>query len=375
MDSVKKDRGAVPRARRERRWPWLAVGPAFLCAVVILLGGAGEKAPATTPSGGVDRDWTQFPAVVQMQTAGVIYDVADMHGDFEKATRLLAGAGLIEPGAKQPADVRWKAGKNTLVCTGDMVDKGPASIEVAQMMRALQKDAAGKGGTVIVTLGNHEADFLAGKGDKKSGDFFKELQARGIAPADVVAGKDALGLGEWLRTRPVAAKVDDWFFCHAGDTQGMSADEIEAAVEKGVSKEGFGTFVLAQPNSILQAPMGGEPWWLLADAGDVPLPTGVSKDAEKWAPGAVRLHAYAAALGCAHIVVGHHPSKVTFGGNAERPAGEPFCYDGVLFLMDTGMSRGVADGKGAVLKIEPGAKERASWLNESGKEKELWNGK
>ncbi len=357
--------------------------PTFLAALALassalILGAAGADTPATAPvaastAPAFRRDWKSFPAIVQLQNQqNDIYAIGDLHGDYEKAVKLLAGAHLIAGIPSEPKKVEWAAGKSILVCTGDMIDKWTQSVEVLQLMRALQSSAAQAGGQVIITLGNHEAEFLAAKGDnKKAAEFQKELLAQSINPADLAAGRDADGLGAWLRNRPIAAKINGWFFCHAGNTFGMSVAEIETAVETGVDKDGFGTFILAQPNSILQAPMGGVPWWLQADAAAIALPSAPLKDSAVPA-GALRLHKYAAALGCEHLVVGHHPSKISFGGGIERAAGQPFAYDGVLFLIDMGMSHGAQDGRGIVLKIHPGARETAIAIDDTGKETSLW---
>ncbi len=325
--------------------------------------------PATTP---LKRDWRAYPAVLEVDTGQDIYAIGDMHGDYEKGAKLLAAAGLIEGMPASPTAVKWTGGKNVLVCTGDMIDKWNQGLEVVELMRALQSAAEKEGGRVVVTLGNHEAEFLASRGsDKKSAEFAQELLAKGINPSDVAAGKDAGGIGAWLRTRPVAARIDDWFFCHAGNTFGVSLKKLEQAVEEGVDKEGFGTFVLAEPNSILEARMGSVPWWMMTPASA----TGQAKQPEEsnMEGGAATLKRYVAALGCKHLAVGHQPGKVSFGGGIVRKPGEAFAYEGVLFLLDVGMSRGVQDSRGAVLKIEHGAKERASTIDEAGQQRLLWS--
>jgi hypothetical protein len=42
-----------------------------------------------------------------------------------------------------------------------MIDKGPDAPDVVRFLSALQTSAASAGGRVIVTMGNHEAEFLA----------------------------------------------------------------------------------------------------------------------------------------------------------------------------------------------------------------------
>ncbi len=330
--------------------------------------------PATTRTAvPVKRDWHAFPAVAEIQTDADIYAIGDMHGDFEKAAKLLVAAGLIAGIPANPKAVVWSGGKSVFVCTGDMIDKWTQGVEVLQMMRALQASAQKSGGRVVVTLGNHEAEFLASHGDeKKAADFSQELLAMRIDPADVAAGKDADGLGAWLQNRPIAAKVNDWFFCHAGNTFGVSLKELESSIEKGVDKDGFGTFVLAEPNSILEARMGPVPWWMMALTTQAATQNAAETEPAE-SSGACILKKYIAALGCKHLAVGHQPGNVSFGGGIERKAGEPFAYDGILFLMDVGMSRGVQDSRGIILKIQHGVKGHVSAVDDAGNERLLWS--
>ena len=51
-----------------------------------------------------------------------------------------------------------------------MIDKGSSSLEVLDFVMALQADAKKGGGTVIVTLGNHEAEFLVDPNNSKASE-------------------------------------------------------------------------------------------------------------------------------------------------------------------------------------------------------------
>jgi hypothetical protein len=173
------------------------------------------------------RDWTGHPAVVQVNTTKgtKVYAIGDAHADHLRLLGVLKAAGLIDPQTPtnvEPKDVKWAAGNSVLVVTGDMINKGPSpggsSLRVIAILRALQESARGSGGQVILLMGNHEAIFLGDWKDKT--DFTKELGDNGLVPKDVAKCKG--DLGEFLCGLPLAARVNDWFFSHAGNTNGKN---------------------------------------------------------------------------------------------------------------------------------------------------------
>ncbi|MBX7459024.1 metallophosphoesterase [Qipengyuania sp. 1NDH17] len=80
-----------------------------------------------------------------------IVAVGDLHGDFSAWEAIAREAGLIDAGGS------WAGGETTLVQMGDITDRGPDSLKIIRHLQALQEEAAGAGGKVIVLLGNHEA--------------------------------------------------------------------------------------------------------------------------------------------------------------------------------------------------------------------------
>ena len=82
---------------------------------------------------------------------GRIIAVGDVHGDYEQFTAVLASAGLID------GNGNWTGGKTHLVQTGDVVDRGPDSRAVMDLLMKLEKQAAAAGGAVHALIGNHEA--------------------------------------------------------------------------------------------------------------------------------------------------------------------------------------------------------------------------
>ena len=77
--------------------------------------------------------------------------VGDIHGDYEQFVKVLASAGLID------GNGNWTGGKTHLVQTGDILDRGPDSRAVMDLLIKLQQQAAQAGGGVHCLIGNHEA--------------------------------------------------------------------------------------------------------------------------------------------------------------------------------------------------------------------------
>src|SRR5262245_1899237 len=237
---------------------------AMLVMLVVLLlapPGRGQTYPAAK------RDWVKYPAIKSVKTPPTLYAVGDVHGDYDQLAKMLVTAGILDQIPSSPTAPHWSAGKCVLVCTGDLINKHTQSISVITLMRSLQSQAAAAGGDVVVTLGNHEANFLAMDSAKRQAtDFSKELTQAGMSPEDVACGRDAQGIGLWLRNLPAGAKVGDWFLCHAGNTGGMTIPELETKIEAQVSAYGWAAPILSDPNSMLEARMSPRPWWYRADA-------------------------------------------------------------------------------------------------------------
>ncbi len=76
----------------------------------------------------------------------------------------------------------------------------------------------------------------------------------------------------------------------------------------------------------------------------------------------------------AHIAFGHQPGTYTFNDGSNRTKGTMFeNFEGLVFLIDMGMSRGVDYSKGALLRIERGSGgETATAVFADGTQKRLW---
>lgn len=308
-----------------------------------------------TPS----RHWGRCPAVVVFETSEVVHVLGDTHGDYVRLVELLAGGKLIASAPASPEQVNWTGGRSVLVVTGDLIDKWTNSIGVITLMRALVQSAASQGGRVVISTGNHEAEFLADPTGSKTAEFQKELTAAGIKPRDVAAGTDQEGIGKFLLCLPFASRVNRWFYSHAGSTNGRTLQQLDNDIRKGFDEEGYGTNVLLGKKGLLEARMK-PPWW--EKAGDEPIES------------EFRLLGYADALGVHHIVFGHQPGNYVLNDGSKRKKGQMFeHFDGLVFLIDMGMSEGVDYSHGALLRIErKGDRETATRVLPDGSEKQIW---
>jgi hypothetical protein len=319
-------------------------------ACTLLAALAGCKRSAATTDGGspYPRDWSAHPPVAVVTGTQEIDALSDVHGDPDVTFRLLAAAGLITT----TAPTAWSGGNKILVVVGDVIDKGTSALPIITLLRTLEPQARAAGGRVVVTLGNHEAEFLADPTGEKSAVFQAELMSAGVDPARVAAGETEIG--QWLNELPVAALVGDWFFCHSGDSDGRSATSIAKKFRGAVEgPAGYGDDFLIGMGSILEA----NAWW--------EQPQGALS----------ALDGYLAALPAKHIVAGHDPGAIEFPDDplGKRKEGELAArYDGRLFLIDVGMSYAVGDSTGALLRITRTPTPAASAVFIDGTTEPLW---
>lgn len=102
---------------------------------------------ATAQGRGVAHEWNGVKRVVA---------VGDVHGAYENFVEVLEGAGLID------ARLQWIGGRAHLVQTGDVLDRGPDSRKVMDLLMELEVQAEKAGGRVHALIGNHEAMNVAG---------------------------------------------------------------------------------------------------------------------------------------------------------------------------------------------------------------------
>lgn len=214
-----------------------ALRSAVLAAVasVVTLAAAADPA-AIPPEASAGRSASQ----------GRVVAFGDVHGAHDALVATLRQAGIID------AELRWTGGTATLVSVGDLVDRGPASRKVLDLLMRLEGEARQAGGAVRVVLGNHEVMTLLGElRDASAGEFAefavdettverRTAEQRFVARRVAAGASGAAASGEfaarfppgwfarrrafapdgrygaWLLQRPVAIVVDRTAFVHGG---------------------------------------------------------------------------------------------------------------------------------------------------------------
>jgi bis(5'-nucleosyl)-tetraphosphatase (symmetrical) len=117
------------------------------------------------------------------------YAIGDVQGCFDELERLLTRLSF-----RKEADRLW--------FVGDLVNRGPKSLETLRFVRGLGERA-------VVVLGNHDLHLVSvyeGCSQPRAGDTLGE----------VLTAPDRQALIDWLRTRPMMHVEGGWAMVHAG---------------------------------------------------------------------------------------------------------------------------------------------------------------
>ena len=209
------------------------------------------------------------PAKLPSNQPDAIVAIADVHGDFDDFVAILQSAGLTDK------ENHWAGGKTTFVQVGDLLDRGPNSRKVMDLMMTLEQEASQARGTVVSLLGNHEmmnimgdlryvtpADF-ARYADTDSEERRKTAYATYVKWRDSHAAllaelpqpmeltepewmaRHPLGLieqreafapggkyGEWLRGHPAVTEIQGIIFLHGGIQPGLAKTTLASLDSK-----------------------------------------------------------------------------------------------------------------------------------------------
>ncbi len=191
----------------------------------------------------------------QFDTDSKVVAFADVHGAFTDWTALLRELGVVDE------NLDWAGGDTHLVSLGDLVDRGPDSRKVVELLMQLQLQARQVGGDVHLTLGNHEvmvltgdlryvsdAEFAAFAPDETEADrsaLWKayrvdnpegdEAQVRANFeskyPPGFVALRKAFSpggeIGDWLLEQTFALRINDKVYMHGGIARSPAEESLE----------------------------------------------------------------------------------------------------------------------------------------------------
>ena len=118
-----------------------------------------------------------------------LYMIGDVQGCDEALGRLLD-------------EIAFSPSRDTLYLLGDLVNRGPASLQVLRRLIAL-------GGSAHSLLGNHDLHLLA------AAHGVRKLH-RSDTVSDILDAPDRATLLDWLRHRPMALFEHGWLMVHAG---------------------------------------------------------------------------------------------------------------------------------------------------------------
>ena len=116
------------------------------------------------------------------------YAIGDVQGCFDELQALLKKLRFT------PRDRLW--------FVGDLVNRGPKSLEVLRFVRALGERA-------VTVLGNHDLHLVT------QHEGFERAR-RDDTFTDVLEARDRRELVDWLRTRPMMHVQGEWAMVHAG---------------------------------------------------------------------------------------------------------------------------------------------------------------
>ena len=171
--------------------------------------------------------------------------IGDVHGAYEALTRTLGKAGVLDE------ELGWSGGTTHLVFTGDILDRGPHSRKIMDLIKRLEGEAPDAGGRVHMLLGNHEVmnlvgdlryvskeEFAAFAEDESSRDrkrwFRKQTDGHSIISNERVQRQEyakkfppgffglrrAFGsqgaYGSWLMSKPLMVVINGTAFVHGG---------------------------------------------------------------------------------------------------------------------------------------------------------------
>lgn len=191
----------------------------------------------------------------EVDTSSRVVAFGDVHGAFDDWTALLQELGVID------ANLDWAGGDTHLVSLGDLIDRGPGSRQVVELLQELDAQAQRAGGAVHMVLGNHEvmvmtgdlryvteaeyaafaADESAAQRDSAYAEYRRlnpggeEAEVRQVFDQQYPPGFFALrrayasdgALGQWLLQQPFVIRINDKVYMHGGIANELAEESMD----------------------------------------------------------------------------------------------------------------------------------------------------
>ncbi|MGQ0384223.1 MAG: metallophosphoesterase [Gammaproteobacteria bacterium] len=304
-------------------------------------------------------------AGVRFENVQRIVAFADVHGAYDELVSVLRETQVVDEA------LRWRGGTTHLVSLGDLLDRGPASRRVLDLLMRLEGEAQEAGGALHLVLGNHEVMNLSGDLRYVSeaeyatfagveDDALRDAawqQAVALEPLAVRAAFEAAHppgwfghrqafspqgrYGAWLLSKPFVIVVNDTAFAHGGLPPFVARLGLEetnrtlhAQFARFLAAQHAADAVALETLSNTEVFTQAGPTWFRGQA----LCNSYTQTEN--------LEAALAALGATRVVVGHTVS----------PDGRVLSrFDGRVMLLDTGMLQPVYRGTPSALVYEQGA--------------------
>ena len=342
-----------------------------------------------------------------INTSARVVAFGDVHGAYEDWTTLLRELDVVD------ADLNWSGGNTHLVSLGDLIDRGPGSRKVVELLMKLDAQAERAGGAVHLVLGNHEvmvmtgdlryvsaAEFAAFAGDETQAERdalyaqYRSLNPGGEEavvrqtfdeqfPAGFVALRKAFSqdgaLGRWLVQQPFVIKVNDKVYMHGGIASEVSEDSLDALNSKlrGEFKDFLNAmdtlreagvmpwyvdyhdrlgFLNARAEEFVAANPKTQPDWFgaLQKVFDAQQAFVFSDDSPNWYRGTAMCHPYAESFNTERFLKQVGAKQLVMGHTPTR--GDVHVrMDGLAIRLDTGMLKSVYKGRASALVSQGGS--------------------
>jgi hypothetical protein len=342
----------------------------------------------------------------EINTSARVVAFGDVHGAYQDWTSLLQELGVVD------AELNWSGGTTHLVSLGDLIDRGPGSRQVVELLKKLDSQAEEAGGAVHLVLGNHEVMVMTGDLEYVSPEEFAafapdETQAQRDElyaqyrrhnpdgddatarlafdeqyPPGFVALREAYShsgaLGSWLIKQPFVIKVNDKVYMHGGIASVASEDslatlndklrgELKAFLDSMDTLRAAGVmpwyvsyydrlrFLNARVEEFVAANPGKQPPWFASvqQVFDAQKAFVFSDDSPNWYRGTAMCHPYAESFNTERFLKRIGAKQLVMGHTPTR-GNVQVRMDGLAIRLDTGMLKSVYRGRASALVSQGG---------------------